>query len=141
MNTTTLSMILKIREWQEETEKQKFASLLSERRRMEMYLREIEERFQILSQEKISASDLVAENINVLYSEIEYLTDRRIKIRESLKALDEEIEKQRETYEEAFKERRKVEELYYRAISEKKAEVEKNEEKVTYDILMSRYRS
>ncbi|WP_297210594.1 MULTISPECIES: hypothetical protein [Thermodesulfovibrio] len=141
MNTTTLSMILKIREWQEETEKQKFASLLSERRRMEMYLREIEERFQILSQEKISASDLVAENINVLYSEIEYLTDRRIKIRESLKALDEEIEKQRETYEEAFKERRKVEELYYRAISEKKAEVEKNEEKATYDILMSRYRS
>lgn len=141
MNTTTLSMILKIREWQEETEKQKFASLLSERRRIEMYLREIEERFQILSQEKISASDLVAENINVLYSEIEYLTDRRIKIRESLKALDEEIEKQRETYEEAFKERRKVEELYYRAISEKKAEVEKNEEKATYDILMSRYRS
>ncbi|MEJ5227445.1 hypothetical protein [Thermodesulfovibrio sp.] len=141
MNTTTLSMILKIREWQEETEKQKFASLLSERRRIEMYLREIEERFQILSQEKISASDLVAENINVLCSEIEYLTDRRIKIRESLKALDEEIEKQRETYEEAFKERRKVEELYYRAISEKKAEVEKNEEKVTYDILMSRYRS
>lgn len=141
MNTTTLSMILKIREWQEETEKEKFASLLSERRRIEMHLREIEERFQILSQEKISASDFIAENINVLYAEIEYLTDRLMKIREILKELDEEIEKQRETYEEAFKERRKVEELYYRAISEKKAEVEKNEEKATYDILMSRYRS
>lgn len=133
-------MILKIREWDEEIEKQKFAILLTERRRIELTIAEIEERFQFISSEKYKWESS-SEGIALIYSEIEYLTERLAQLREFLEKLDQEIEKQRYAYEEAFKERKKIEQLYDRTNMAIKIEKEKIEEKSIADILMSRYRS
>lgn len=140
MNAKVLSMILKIREWDEEIEKQKFAILLTERRRIELTIAEIEERFQFISSEKYKWESS-SEGIALIYSEIEYLTERLAQLREFLEKLDQEIEKQRYAYEEAFKERKKIEQLYDRTNMAIKIEKEKIEEKSIADILMSRYRS
>ncbi|MCX7648539.1 MAG: helicase-related protein, partial [Elusimicrobiales bacterium] len=44
MNKGTLNMILKLKEWEEELEKQKFAKVLTEKKTIEKYIKEIEER-------------------------------------------------------------------------------------------------
>lgn len=140
MNAKVLSMILKIREWDEEIEKQKFAILLTERRRIELTIAELEERFQFISSEKYKWESS-SEGISLIYSEIEYLTERLAQLKEILEKLDQEIDKQRQAYEEAFKERKKIEQLYDRTNMAIKIEKEKIEEKTIADILMSRYRS
>lgn len=105
MNPETLNMILKLREWDEEVEKQKFATLLSERRRIETCMKELEERFNFMP---LSYKELSSEKLLILYSEIAYITEQLIEIKKIIEQINHELEKQRETYELAFKERKKI---------------------------------
>lgn len=138
MNTRTLNMIFKLREWEEELEKQKLAKILSDRQRMEIYLRELEERF--LS--KVS-SPLVftSEELTSNYNEINYLFEQLMETEEIIKKIDEEIDKQRQAYEEAFKEKKKIEQLQDKLTDRIKIEKGKLEEKIVSDIFISRLRS
>ena len=138
-------MILKLKEWQEESEKQKFAELLSMRRRAQEEVAEIERRFNFLSS-KISTQNenlqiFSQEQLNTLYCEIKYLIEQKENLMEFLEKIDEELEAQRALYENAFKERKRTEKIYEKVLILEKFEKEKSEEKEIADILMSRYRS
>ncbi|HOA83040.1 MAG TPA: hypothetical protein PKV92_03675 [Thermodesulfovibrio thiophilus] len=137
MNPETLNMILKLREWDEEVEKQKFATLLSERRRIETCMKELEERFNFMP---LSYKELSSEKLLILYSEIAYITEQLIEIKKIIEQINHELEKQRETYELAFKERKKIDQLYDRLITKLKLHREKVEEKITSDTFISRIR-
>jgi len=137
MNSETLNMILKLREWDEEVEKQKFATLLSERRRIETCMKELEERFNFMP---LSYKELSSEKLLILYSEIAYITEQLIEIKKIIEQINHELEKQRETYELAFKERKKIDQLYDRLITKLKLHREKVEEKITSDTFISRIR-
>ncbi|HHW20633.1 MAG TPA: hypothetical protein PKZ17_00720 [Thermodesulfovibrio thiophilus] len=137
MNPETLNMILKLREWDEEVEKQKFATLLSERRRIETCMKELEERFNFMP---LSYKELSSEKLLILYSEIAYITEQLIEIKKIIEQINHELEKQRETYELAFKERKKIDQLYDRLITKLKLHREKVEETITSDTFISRIR-
>lgn len=137
MNRNTLNIILKLREWEEELEKQKFANILSERRRVETYLKELQERFgSIAYLEEATSEELIS-----IYNEMEYLFTQLKETQEIMKKIDEELEIQRQAYEETFKERKKIEQLYDRLISTLRMQREKLEEKLISDVFMSRFRS
>ncbi len=138
MNAKTLNMIFKLREWEEELEKQKFAKILAEKRRMELYIRELEERFNL---ELSSSSFLTSDKLTSIYNEIQYLVAQLMETEKIIEKIDEELEKQRQAYEEAFKEKKKVEQLYDKLIGRIKSEREKLEEKIVSDIFISRLRS
>lgn len=137
MNRNTLNIILKLREWEEELEKQKFANILSERRRVETYLKELQERFCSIAYLKEATS----EELISIYNEMEYLFTQLKETQEIMKKIDEELEIQRQAYEEAFKERKKIEQLYDRLISTLRMQREKLEEKLISDVFISRFRS
>ncbi len=141
MNKKAINMILKLREWEEESEKQKFAELLSTRRRIIEGIAEIERRFNFLSLEISNQNEISQQQLNTIYAEIEYLLEQKDNLLKLLKQIDEEIEAQRALYENAFKERKKTETIYERVLTLEKFEKEKTEEKEIADILMSRYRS
>lgn len=136
MNTETLHMILKLRQWEEELEKQKFARILSERQRIEFAMKELQERFSQISWNSHSSS----EQLLSIYSEIQYLISEMKETEEIIKKIDEEIEKQRQSYEESFKERKKIEQLYDKLVRTIKTEREKLEEKMLSQIFLSRIR-
>ncbi|MDI6864658.1 hypothetical protein [Thermodesulfovibrio yellowstonii] len=138
MNTRTLNMIFKLKEWEEELEKQKFAKIMSDRRKIEMYMRELEERF---SSGLSSCSFLTSEELTSIYNEIQYLIAQLMETEKILQKIDEELEKQRQAYEEAFKEKKKIEQLNDKLIGKIKNEREKLEEKIAADIFTSRIRS
>ncbi|WP_181405967.1 hypothetical protein [Thermodesulfovibrio sp. Kuro-1] len=132
-----LNMILKLREWEEELEKQKFIGILTERQRMEGYLRELEERFRSVGFLKESNSmELLS-----IYNEMQYLLTRLKEAQEIMQKIDEELQAQRQIYEEAFKERKKIEQLYDRLINTIKMQRQKLEEKLISDVFISRLRS
>lgn len=135
MNTNTLSMILKLRQWEEELEKQKFISILSQKKKIEDYINEIEKRLN-----NLSFSESTSDELAFFYSEIQYLIEEIIKTNELLKKIESEVELQREAYEEAFKEKKKIEQLYDKLISSIKTHREKLEEKIISDIFISRLR-
>lgn len=137
MNTNTLNMILKLRQWQEELEKQKFVEMLSERHKLELYLKELKGRLDSVTFLKEATS----EKIVSIFDEIQYLTNQLIEVQELIKKIDEEVEKQRQLYEEAFKERKKIEQLYDKLITTIKMQREKLEEKLILDVFTSRIRS
>ncbi|GEM_PF-604806 len=140
MNTKALNMIFKLKEWDEEREKEKFAELISKRYRIEIQLREINERFDFLSKtEQEEQKFLSSLRLNRIYSEIEYLTQKRADLLQILNELDKEIEAQRQVYEEAYKERKKIEQLCDKIKISIKTEREKMEEKALTDILITRY--
>ncbi|MGC9046006.1 hypothetical protein [Thermodesulfovibrio sp.] len=137
MNVNTLNMILRLKEWEEELEKQKFINILSERQKLEEYLRMLEERF--------SSVDFLKEATSVellsIYDEMQYLLTQLKETREIIKKIDDELEAQRQVYEEAFKERKKIEQLYDKLISRIKIHLEKLEEKLISDVFLSQVRS
>ncbi|PMP71396.1 hypothetical protein [Thermodesulfovibrio sp.] len=137
MNVNTLNMILRLKEWEEELEKQKFINILSERQKLEEYLRMLEERF--------SSLDFLKEATSVellsIYDEMQYLLTQLKETREIIKKIDDELEAQRQVYEEAFKERKKIEQLYDKLISRIKIHLEKLEEKLISDVFLSQVRS
>ncbi|GAB6182793.1 hypothetical protein [Thermodesulfovibrio hydrogeniphilus] len=141
MNKKALNMILKLKEWEEESEKQKFAELLSTRRRIIERIAEIERRFNFLSLEIQNQNEISQQQLNTIYSEIEYLLEQKDNLVGLLEQIEKEIEAQRALYENAFKERKKTETIYERVLTLEKFEKEKTEEKEIADILMSRYRS
>ncbi|MGB9710434.1 MAG: hypothetical protein ACPLZA_02900 [Thermodesulfovibrio sp.] len=130
-------MILRLKEWEEELEKQKFINILSERQKLEEYLRMLEERF--------SSLDFLKEATSVellsIYDEMQYLLTQLKETREIIKKIDDELEAQRQVYEEAFKERKKIEQLYDKLISRIKIHLEKLEEKLISDVFLSQVRS
>ncbi|MGC8795376.1 MAG: hypothetical protein ACP5KH_00645 [Thermodesulfovibrio sp.] len=130
-------MILRLKEWEEELEKQKFINILSERQKLEEYLRMLEERF--------SSVDFLKEATSVellsIYDEMQYLLTQLKETREIIKKIDDELEAQRQVYEEAFKERKKIEQLYDKLISRIKIHLEKLEEKLISDVFLSQVRS
>jgi len=138
MNTRTLNMIFKLKEWEEELEKQKFAKIISDRRRIEMYMRELEERF---SSGHSFHSFLTSEELTSIYNEMQYLIAQLMETEKIIQKIDEELEKQRQVYEEAFKEKKKIEQLNDKLIGKIKNEREKLEEKISADIFTSRIRS
>lgn len=139
MNTRTLNMILKLKEWEEELQKQKFAKIMSDRRKMEMYMRELEERF--ISSSHYFHSFLTSDELTSSYNEIQYLIVQLMETEKIIQKIDEELEKQRQVYEEAFKEKKKIEQLNDKLIGKIKSEREKLEEKIAADIFTSRIRS
>lgn len=137
MNNDTLNMILKLREWDEEQEKQKFSRIISERNKAELYLHELERRFELLS-EKINGQTDSAQLIN-LFNEIEYLQSLIREAEELLERLNQEVQRQREVYEATHKEKRKVEQVHDKFLVNQRKEREKLEEKVINDLLTTRY--
>lgn len=139
MNKGTLNMILKLKEWEEELEKQKFAKVLTEKKTIEKYIREIEERFKYINLQQ--REEITANELNSIYNEIQYVTSLINEAKEILNKIEKEVEKQREIYEESFKERRKIERLYEKLITLLKKERERLEEKMIADIFSGRHRS
>ncbi|MEN2994787.1 MAG: hypothetical protein ABDH19_05540 [Thermodesulfovibrio sp.] len=135
MNTKTLNMILKIKEWEEELEKQKFAKILSERQKIQIYIKELEERLNcgFYLSPIYNQTELI-----FVYDGINYLIEKLREAKEIVKKMDEEIETQRQIYEKAFKERKKIEQLYERVIDKIKREKEKSEEKMLSDLFITR---
>jgi|YelNatPaOPRAMG01_1025707.scaffolds.fasta_scaffold17226_3 flagellar export protein FliJ len=140
MNTSVINMILRLKEWEEELEKQKFANMLSEKLKTESIIKNINDNFESIA-EKLSNKNekFLSENLSTLFSDIEYLTKKFVKTKEVLKEIEHELEKQRELYEEAYKEKRKIEQLYERLITSIRKYRESLEEKMISDILISRY--
>jgi flagellar export protein FliJ len=140
MNTSVINMILRLKEWEEELEKQKFANMLSEKLKTESIIKNINDNFESIA-EKLSNKNekILSENLSTLFSDIEYLTKKFVKTKEVLKEIEHELEKQRELYEEAYKEKRKIEQLYERLITSIRKYRESLEEKMISDILISRY--
>lgn len=130
-------MILKLREWDEELEKQKFSKILAERNRAELYLYELERRFELLSKKITDETD--SDQLINLFSEIEYLQSLIKEAKELVEKLNQEVEIQRAVYEETHKEKRKVEQLYDRFVLNQRREREKLEEKVVNDLFTTRY--
>ncbi|MCX7723783.1 MAG: hypothetical protein N2042_00870 [Thermodesulfovibrio sp.] len=135
MNTKTLSMILKLKEWEEELEKQKFAKIISERQKMQIYIKELEER---LNSGFYLGPIYNQKELIFVYDGINYLIEKLREAEEIIKKMDEEIDKQRQIYEQAFKERKKIEQLYERVIDKIKREKEKSEEKLLSDLFITR---
>jgi len=140
MNTSVINMILRLKEWEEELEKQKFANMLSEKLKTESIIKNINDNFESIA-EKLSNKNekILSENLSTLFSDIEYLTKKFVKTKEVLKEIEHELEKQRELYEGAYKEKRKIEQLYERLITSIRKYRESLEEKMISDILISRY--
>lgn len=140
MNTSVINMILRLKEWEEELEKQKFATMLSEKLKTESIIKNINDNFESIA-EKLSNKNekFLSENLSTLFSDIEYLTKKFVKTKEVLKEIEHELEKQRELYEEAYKEKRKIEQLYERLITSIRKYRESLEEKMISDLLISRY--
>lgn len=130
-------MILKLREWDEDLEKQKFSKILAERNRAELYLYELERRFELLSKKITDETD--SDQLINLFSEIEYLQSLIKEAKELVEKLNQEVEIQRAVYEETHKEKRKVEQLYDRFVLNQRREREKLEEKVVNDLFTTRY--
>lgn len=139
MNKRTLNTILRLKEWEEELEKNKYASLLMQKKYIEKYIRGIEERFNYI--EYVSNVNLTSDELNLILGEIQYLTNILNEAKDILEKTEKEVERQREIYEEYHKEKKKIEQLYERLISFIRREREKNEEKMIADIFSSRYRS
>lgn len=137
MKRENLNMILKLREWDEELEKQKFSKILAERNRAELYLYELERRFELLSKKITDETD--SDQLINLFSEIEYLQSLIKEAKELVEKLNQEVEIQRAVYEETHKEKRKVEQLYDRFVLNQRREREKLEEKVVNDLFTTRY--
>ncbi len=138
MKSTTLNMILKLKEWEEELEKQKFASIITEKGKMESYIEEIEKRFDFIKYER--NNNFTSDELIAVFSEIQHLTGLLNEARDILQKINEELEKQREIYEESYKERKKIEQLYDKLISMIRREREKIEEKIISDVFTSRFR-
>jgi flagellar export protein FliJ len=138
MKSTTLNMILKLKEWEEEIEKQKFASIITEKAKMEAYIEEIEKRFDFIKYER--NNNFTSDELITVFSEIQHLTGLLNKARDILQKINEELEKQREIYEESYKEREKIQQLYDKLISMIRREREKIEEKIISDVYTSRFR-
>lgn len=139
MNKRALNTILRIKEWEEELEKNKYASLLMQKKYIERYIRGIEERFNYI--EYVRNVNLTSDELDLILSEIQYLTNLLNEAKAILEKTEKEVERQREIYEESHKEKKKIEQLYERLISFIRRETEKNEEKIIADIFSSRYRS
>lgn len=139
MHRETLNIILKLKEWEEEVEKQKFANFLLEKKNIEKYVKEIEERFNYINPQK--DREITSNELNSIYNEIQYLTSLLNETKEILIKIEEEVEKQREIYEESFKEKKKIERLYEKLIILIKKKREKLEEKVISDMFSGKYRS
>ncbi len=136
MNTNTLNMIFKLREWQEELEKQNFIRILSERQKIEIYLKELEERF-------ISVgffNEASSEELLSIYNKMQYLLTKLKETQQIMQKIDEKLQAQRQIYEEAFKERKKIEQLYDKLINKIKADRQKLEEKLISESFISRLR-
>lgn len=140
MKTDTLNMLLRLKEWEEELEKQKFTTLLSERTRIEQFIKEIEETLKaekfFVADQKDSQMVLSSENLFWLYTAIQYLIEQLIQTNEILKQINEEVEKQRISYEEAYKERKKIEQLYERLINAIRQQRIKMEEKLSSELFI-----
>lgn len=96
-------MILKLREWDEDLEKQNFSKILAERNRAELYLYELERRFELLSKKITDETD--SDQLINLFSEIEYLQSLIKEAKELVEKLNQEVEIQRAVYEETHKEK------------------------------------
>lgn len=138
MKRETLGMILKIREWEEEIEKQKFAIVLNKQRKVENYIHEIEERLNSIIQNRGIPTN--STKLESFFSEIQYITNLLNEAKAILNEIEKEVEKQREIYENSFKERKKIEKLNDRLIFFLKKEREKIDEKVIADLISSRFR-
>lgn len=140
MNASVINIILRLKEWEEELEKQKFAHIISEKLKIESIIRNINENFESIT-EKLSNKneEILSEKLSILFSDIEYLTEKFVKTKEVLKEIEQTLEKQRELYEEAYKEKRKIEQLYGRLITSIRKYRESLEEKMISDLLISRY--
>lgn len=138
MKRETLGMILKIREWEEEIEKQKFAIVLNKQRKVENYIHEIEERLNSIIQNRGIPTN--STKLESFFREIQYITNLLNEAKAILNEIEKEVEKQREIYENSFKERKKIEKLNDRLIFFLKKEREKIDEKVIADLISSRFR-
>lgn len=138
MKRETLGMILKIREWEEEIEKQKFAIVLNKQRKVENYIHEIEERLNSIIQNRGIPTN--STKLESFFSEIQYITNLLNEAKAILNEIEKEVEKQREIYENSFKERKKIEKLNDRLFFFLKKEREKIDEKVIADLISSRFR-
>lgn len=140
MNTSVLNMILKLREWEEELEKQKFAKVFSEKLKIEDIINNINKNFQSIAENLSSLNEtILSDSLSLLFSNIEYLTEKFMQNKEMLKEVENELEKQRELYEKAYKEKKIIEQLYERLIVSIRKYRESLEEKMISDILISRY--
>lgn len=139
MNKNTLNIILKLREWEEELEKQKYTKLLFEMKNIENYIHDIEKRFCSNNNKKVE--QITSDELNAFLNEIQYLTNLINEAKVILKTKEEEAEKQRQVYEASFRERKKIERLYEKLILQIKREREKLEEKMISDIFSGRSRS
>lgn len=138
MISKNLNMILKIREWEEEIERQKFSQIIGEKNKIEFYINELENRFNLLKNKIFCKSN--SDEIFSLYSEIEYLITLISEAKEILNKINEEFEKQRQIYEDHHKEKKKIEQLYDKLLVTIRKEREKLEEKIMGDLFTSRYR-
>ncbi|GAB5047140.1 hypothetical protein [Thermodesulfovibrio sp. TK110] len=136
MNTNTLNMIFKLREWQEELEKQNFIRILSERQKIEIYLKELEERFISVS----FFNEASSEELLSIYNKMQYLLTKLKETQQIMQKIDEKLQAQRQVYEEAFKERKKIEQFYDKLINKIKADRQKLEEKLISESFISRLR-
>ncbi len=139
MNNLTLKMILKIREWDEELEKQRYLDILSNMKTLEDQINYMEKRLQKISDEKKEV--FTPEELHYLYSEIQYLFRKIEESRDLLNKIEEELEKQREIYEESIQERKKIEKLKEKLEINLRKEREKTEEKIISNLLSVRQRS
>lgn len=132
-------MVLKIREWQEELEKQKYVNILSTMRNIESQINYLEERLNIIKDAKREV--FTSDELCSLYNEIQYLIKEIEEAKEFLSKLEVELEKEREIYEESIKERKKIEKIMERLDLNLKREREKTEKKIISDIFSVRHRS
>ncbi len=139
MNNLTLKMILKIREWEEELEKQKYVNILSTMKSIENQINYLEKRLQKISDGKKEV--FTPQELHYLYNEIDYLVGKIEEARDLLNKIEEEVEKQREVYEESIKERKKIERLKEKSEINLIKEREKKEVKIISNLLSVRQRS
>lgn len=132
-------MILKIREWEEELEKQKYVNILSTMKSIENQINYLEKRLQKISDGKKEV--FTPQELHYLYNEIDYLVGKIEEARDLLNKIEEEVEKQREVYEESIKERKKIERLKEKSEINLIKEREKKEEKIISNLLSVRQRS
>lgn len=130
MKTATLLMIHKLKQWDEEIKKQRFVQILTELRRVEEYLRELNLRFEHLTVEPSYST----EQLKTFFSEIQYTTDLVVKIKNLLIEISSEAEKNRAEYEQAYIEKKKVEQLLMKLLENLRIQREKLEERLLSEL-------
>lgn len=138
MNQRALDMILKLREWDEEQQRQKLMLVIAERDKVESYLKQLEERFELLGIKTLETDS--AELVN-LFDQIDYLKSQINEVKHTLEKLNQELNRQRQLYEEAHIERRKIEQLLSRIRIRDRKEREKAEERLIAELFTLRFGS